>query len=94
MRVEWYSEDLSDPEAVSGSSTNLYIKAPKMGVFCMFKINERLKAACQNYVFRKNKKGVQKSCGKLDKNDIKNCSKNFRKIIDISFFMRYYRGSF
>ncbi len=31
MRVEWYYEDFSDPEAVSGSST--MIIAPRRGFF-------------------------------------------------------------
>ncbi len=29
MRVEWYNEDFSDPEAVSGSSTNNMQNKPR-----------------------------------------------------------------
>ena len=53
MHVEWYYEDFSDPEAVSGSSTNIFcVKNAKMGVFCALKINVHVNAKCQKYVFR------------------------------------------
>lgn len=33
MRVEWCPSDISDPEAVSGSSTNIFEIAHSLGVF-------------------------------------------------------------
>ena len=36
MHVEWYYEDFSDPEAVSGSSTNNFLEKMKMCRFGTF----------------------------------------------------------
>lgn len=38
MHVEWYYEDFSDPEAVSGSSTNIVMQNAAPAVFCCPKV--------------------------------------------------------
>jgi hypothetical protein len=76
MHVEWYYEDFSDPEAVSGSSTNYQNRHHVVVFWLFFGVGFIL-----NILSRKNKNCAENPVEKWLKNHTKIVQKTSEKIL-------------